>query len=255
MTITASIVSHGHAAQIAELLVRLAELQNPDLRRVVLTANIPEPELERICEKGRWPFDLQRIENQQPAGFGANHNRAFALDGQLGASQAFAVINPDVRLTGDPFPALIQALATSRAGCAYPLQVGEAGCAEDHERTLPSPLELLKRYFWPRRGAVGGRAPDWVNAAFLLFPEAVYARLGGFDARYHLYCEDVDICLRVQLAGLQLVRAPGACVIHAGRRATRTSGQHFLWHVASLWRLWNSDAYRNYQLLREKARL
>lgn len=249
MSITASVVSHGHAAQVAELLAQLAELKNADLQRVVLTANIPEPELELICEKSQWPFDLHRIENRKPAGFGANHNWAFALDEQLGASQSFAVINPDVSLIGDPFPALIEALAMPRAGCAYPLQLDEQGAVLDHERMLPSPLALLGRYLG-RRAPFRGGGPDWVNAAFLVFPHAVFARIGGFDTRYHLYCEDVDICLRLQLAGLQLIRVPAARVIHVGRRATRTSGQHFFWHVASLRRLWNSDAYRNYKSLR-----
>ena len=35
-----------------------------------------------------------------------------------------------------------------------------------------------------------------IPAAFLLLRREAYAEVGGFDERYHMYCEDVDLCLR-----------------------------------------------------------
>jgi len=66
--------------------------------------------------------------------------------------------------------------------------------------------------------------------------------MGGFDERYFMYCEDVDLCLRLRLAGLRLVRAP-VSVVHAGRGASRRSAVHLAWHVRSLLRLWCSRSF------------
>ena len=256
LSVTVSIVSHGHGTQVGELLAQLAELRNAGLRRVILTVNVPEadsPDTPR-CGDADWPFELRRIDNRTAAGFGANHNRAFAEDERLGASDCFAVVNPDVRLIGDPLPALLEALASEPAtGCAYPCQLDARGRPHDHERLLPSPLALARRYLGLERRLPRDAAPDWVNAAFLLFRREVFARLGGFDTRYHMYCEDVDLCLRLKLAGRTLVPAPQACVVHEGRRATRRSGRHLGWHLASLWRLWNSAPYRDFKRLRQSA--
>ena len=66
--------------------------------------------------------------------------------------------------------------------------------------------------------------------------------LGGFDARYFMYCEDVDLCLRLRLQGWQLVRA-AAQVQHQGSRASRRAWQPLAWHIHSLLRLWASPVF------------
>lgn len=251
--ITVSVVSHGHGAALLALLEQLARQRNPELQRLILTLNLPEPDIESelaaIAAAAR--FELRIVRNRVAAGFGANHNAAFALDTTAGTGPGshFAVLNPDLRLARDPFPALLACLAAAPdAGCAYPRQLDSDGQAQDHERTLPTPLALLRRYTARKAGApMAPMAPDWVNAAFLLFPAATFARLGGFDTHYHMYCEDVDLCLRLRLAGLRLLRCEQATVIHDAQRATRRSARHLLWHVASLWRLWHSSPYREFR--------
>lgn len=249
-SICVSIVSHGHGAAVARLLRDLAALDDSRLRRVVLTLNRPEPELAVLGQRP-WPFALDITENARPRGFGANHNRAFALDGRLGPSEAFAVLNPDLRLRGNPFGGLLRRLAgeAARVGACYPVQVDENGRRQDHERLLPTPARLLRRHLpGARRREVGaGDRPDWVNAAFLLLRREAYGSIGGFDEDYHMYCEDVDLCLRLQLAGWQLVRADDVVVVHAAQRASHRQPRHLAWHLRSLWRLWRSRAWQAYR--------
>ena len=80
----------------------------------------------------------------------------------------------------------------------------------------------------------------------MAFRADVFAGLGGFDERYFMYCEDVDICLRAQLAGYRLERAD-AKVVHHTQRRTLKSLRHLTWHVRSLLRLWRSPAYLQYK--------
>ncbi len=80
----------------------------------------------------------------------------------------------------------------------------------------------------------------------MAFKSTVFRELGGFDERYFMYCEDVDICLRMQLAGYSLARAD-ATVIHHTQRQTLKNLKHLAWHIRSLLRLWNSAAYKEFK--------
>ena len=252
-TLCASLVSHGQGAQVWALLQQLAALPGWQPQRVVLTLNIPEPDIAARVRAAAWPFDVQVLENVAPLGFGANHNRAFARDGEQGASDFFAVLNPDIAWDEgrNPFAAMRRALeGTPQAGLAYPVQLDAAGKAQDSERLAPTPARLLRRYApWGQRQEIGaGAAPEWVNAACILLPRAVYAQLGGFDEGFRMYGEDVDLCLRLQLAGWRMARTEGACITHRAGRASHRNAQHFVWHVASLWRLWRSPVWKQWRM-------
>ena len=50
-------------------------------------------------------------------------------------------------------------------------------------------------------------------AALIVRREAIDA-VGGFDERFHMYCEDNEWCLRMARAGWQLIFEPAAIVRH-----------------------------------------
>ena len=234
-----SVVSHGHGNLLQTLLQQLATqaLQAAaPITRVVLTQNIPEP--DPIAPASGWPFALELIRNAQPKGFGANHNQALA-----GARESqVCVLNPDVRVLDDgqrPFAQMSQVASEPGVGCAYPLQVDEHGVLQESERELPSPSALWRRRVLKQ----GQKQVDWVNAACMVIPADVWRSVQGFDEGYFMYCEDVDLSLRIRLLGLRLQRVP-VRIEHAGQRASSRQWRHLLWHVRSLLRLWSSSPYR-----------
>lgn len=240
-----SVVSHGHQTLVQELLNDLARFSAATVVRVVLTLNLPEAPPRSPA--GGWPFTLHIVRNKCPLGFGANHNHALA-----GATEEFVcILNPDVRWGGrDPLWPMVQSAAQAGVGCAYPAQFDAAGIRQDSERALPTPLALLRRRVLKQRDA----RVDWVNAACLVLPKQAWVAVGGFDEAYFMYCEDVDLCLRLRLAGLGVVRAP-VHVVHAGQRDSHRRWAHLRWHVMSLLRLWRSPVYREArQLLQAQAR-
>ena len=241
--IIVSIVSHGHGAMVADLLSDLAGFAAPGLS-VVLTLNVPEnlPALPA-------GLPVSIIRNDAPKGFGANHNAAF----RVVSGDYFCVLNPDVRLPANPFPALALLLDAPRAGVAAPLATNAQGQLEDSARRFPTLGRLALKFFNMLAGRrpssdyeAQGRLiePDWTSGLFMLFKTAGYEAVSGFDERYFLYYEDVDLCARLRLAGFRVLVDPAVRVVHEARRNSHRDFRHALWHAKSIVRFFTSSEYR-----------
>src|SRR5712692_834878 len=124
--ISVSIVSHGHAELAAQLFDDL-RVQKPTGIEVILTLNIEEA---LPFDPDAFPFSVKTIRNASPRGFATNHNAAFELaDGNF-----FCVLNPDIRVTADPFLALIKELRNPAVGAVAPLILDTDGAIEDSAR-------------------------------------------------------------------------------------------------------------------------
>jgi hypothetical protein len=235
-TVTVSIVSHGHGEWVERLLGQLCALHGDHIQHVVLTHNLPCAPV--ATPAAGWPFRFTELFNPEPAGFGANHNRAF----RHCSSDFFCVLNPDIELRdASVWAGLLERLRQPVVGCAYPLLFNPDGSRQENERELVTPLALLRRHLLKRPQ----RRVDWVSAAFWLVPAGTWRSLGGFDERYFMYCEDVDFCLRLQLAGWQLARAETAAG-HNAAWGSRRLGSHLAWHLRSIARLWATPPFRRY---------
>ncbi len=69
---------------------------------------------------------------------------------------------------------------------------------------------------------------DWVPGAFALVPHPVLKEVGGFDERFFLYYEEVDLCLRIKAAGYRIQYWPDVVVTHlGGASAMKVAGEPF----------------------------
>ncbi|MGJ7553813.1 glycosyltransferase family 2 protein [Variovorax sp. RB3P1] len=237
--ITISIVSHGQLALVLPLLDQLERHCRAAIAKVLLTQNIPEPDLLA----GRsWGFEVERITNASPKGFGANHNQAFARC----TSPWFLVLNPDIRLDSDVLTPLL-AQAAADAGLLTPriLEPGKAG-PEPH-RALLTPFEIVGR---KKPGYVRPTVPAWIPGLFMLFRSEAYRQVGGFDERFFMYGEDFDICARTRLAGWKLQVGEDLVARHDAQRDSHRSKKYLYWHVTSLLKVWLSGSFWRYWKLR-----
>lgn len=231
--VTVSIVSHGQLDMILPLLEELNQFSAALVDKVVLTHNLPEPDLLAGRHFG---FPLQRVHNSVPMGFGGNNNQAF----KHCESEWFLVLNPDIRFDGEVLAPLI-GLAAPRAGLLAPRILEPGKIEPEQHRRIITPLEILTRR---RPGYPIPDAPDWIPGLFMLFRGEAFREIGGFDdRRYFMYGEDFDICARVRLAGWHLQIGEALRVRHEAQRASRTSWRHLWWHVTSLLKLWASGAF------------
>ncbi|WP_232353323.1 glycosyltransferase [Cupriavidus oxalaticus] len=251
--ITVSIVSHGQASILTPLLAQLDEVSAVIPMNVIVTENLPGTrgaiKLDDVDDYG-----FEFIENTKPKGFGANHNAAFCQC----RTPYFFVLNPDLILDGDPFTPVLAFLSGERTGIVAPSIASPSGTIEDSARRVPTTGRLLDRMICRMRGdAQKSDYPigvdvdvDWVAGMFMGFKSEVFRQLHGFDERFHMYCEDVDVCLRTWCLGFRVVRLGRIVVRHDARRDSHRRFGYLAWHVRSLARMFLSATYWRFRLRR-----
>lgn len=230
--VTVSVVSHGQGELVATLLGDLARC--PQVGSIVLTQNLPEAEIpvpEEVAAR------LKVVRNMKPQGFAANHNAAF----RYCSTPFFCVLNPDIRMSENPFLGLVACLADPHVALAAPAVLNIRGEIEDSARHFPTPWGLFLKVMG---AADGGRLayrlgdsphhPDWLAGMFLLMRSDVFHSVDGFDIGFHLYYEDVDLCARLRNGGHDLLLCPSTHVVHDARRASRHNLRYLKWHLSSM---------------------
>jgi N-acetylglucosaminyl-diphospho-decaprenol L-rhamnosyltransferase len=237
MSISGVVVTHDPHPDLGRCLASLA----PQVEELVVVANLPL-ELEL-------PSNARLVENERPQGFSANVNRGVAKT----TAEFVVIANPDT----EPASGAVQILgdfATERPRC---------GIAGPQLRYPDGRWQPSRRRFPTVRGTLVRRTPlryfahpferqrdhyllderpeepvpaDWMLAAFLLLRREMLDELGGFDDRFRLYGEDIDLCYRAAKAGWERWYVPQALVTHryAAEIDRKLLTRHTLWHWRGL---------------------
>lgn len=247
--ITISIVSHGDAKRVDNLLAGLQKFENNISQiQVILTDNLGNdlPEFDPL------PWASMRIlRNARQQGFARNHNRAFEFSQGI----YFAILNPDLIFDSPVFERLIARLHDHRTDLIAPQIVDENGVTQDSFRSLPTPFEIVRRRlpgykFKPIEPNHEGMIhPDWVAGMFWLMRADAYRQLSGLDEKFRLYFEDVDFCARARLQGMRLGVDAQVRVRHDAQRSSRRNPYHLFLHIQSAARFFMSPVYRQFKRL------
>ncbi|NLD42711.1 MAG: glycosyltransferase family 2 protein, partial [Chloroflexi bacterium] len=88
------------------------------------------------------------------------------------------------------------------------------------DRILPRATYPMHR--WPTSGA---REVAVIKGACLVLRHSALDQVGLLDERYFMYTEEMDLCLRLALAGWRLHWVPEARVVHLGAASTRQAAE------------------------------
>lgn len=239
--VTVSVVSHNQVELVNKLLDDLA--QHSNVARCIVTHNIPENAIE---EPEKLKGKLVTIRNDAPLGFGANHNQAF----KNCDTSFFCVINPDITFKQDPFQSLVEVAEHKSLALVTPRVIEPSGHIADHARRFPTPVTLITRIFGAKVDfwQISDESllfPDWVAGMFLLFRSKDFASLGGFDERYFMYCEDIDICFRAWRAFKVVGVDTKQIAIHMAQKKSHRNLQHLRWHIMSILKFWYIHKFNN----------
>lgn len=175
--------------------------------------------------------DATLIVNQENRGFGQANNQGFAV----GNEPFILLLNSDARITQGAMRAMVDELQRHpEAGAIGARLVYPDGRFQASWYPFPSlwsyGLELagLSRAVFgphypsaPDASASGSHPADWVSGACMLLRREAVAAIGGFDADYHLYSEEMDLCRRLWQAGWSVRYCASAVAIHHVGQSTQ----------------------------------
>lgn len=238
MSVSAVVVSHGHAAELEQSLPALAS----QVDELVVVANVPG-------SVGALPPGARVVENIRPLPLAANVNVGIAAT----SCDLVLCANPDA-IAG---PGAVAALAgvmerRPRCGIAGPRMVWPDGTWQPSRRRFPTvagtlvrrtPLRKLRppyerqrdHYLLDERPTEPVQA-DWMLGAFLLQRRSMLEEIGGWDAGFRHYVEDIDLCYRAARAGWERWYVPDAVVQHAYAAVIDRTflSRHTWWHLRGM---------------------
>jgi len=218
MLYSISIVSHKQINLCTKAINTILKLvQDPE---IILTINVEEPldDLNIQCN------NLILINNEQPLGFGQNHNNAF----RKSSGKLFLIVNPDIEIIH------WENFSFEENTLYSPKVLDINGQPADNQRSYPTPLNLFQRKILKKTES----KLDWFGGMFLIVPRKLFQKVDGFDERFFMYLEDTDLSLRVKKSGGKLKVIKSCIVIHDAQRKSTKEKIHFYYHITSLFKFY-----------------
>ena len=221
------IVNWNAGAQLRECAASIAAASRAGftLKRVVVVDNGSRDDSLSGLEALGLPLTI--LANASNRGFGAASNQ-----GAAGSTSTYLLfLNPDTRLSADALSVAIASLqdpAHARFGLCGIQLVDAEGRVHRSCARHPRPSHFIAKMTGLDRLAPGlfpshvmsewdhaeDRQVDHVMGAFLLVRTSVFAKLSGFDERFFVYLEDLDLSLRARQAGSSTIYLAGTRAYH-----------------------------------------
>ncbi len=164
-------------------------------------------------------------------------NIGFSRANNLGASHArrryLIFLNPDTLASIDAVERLIAWMeAHPQVAAAGPMLRNADGSIQPSRRQFPSTLVLLlyalklhrvfpslpviQRYLRRNFAANRDQSVEQVMGACMIIRRDAFEKVGGFDERFHIWFEEVDLCKRLRSAGGEVWFTPSSSITHYG---------------------------------------
>lgn len=175
--------------------------------------------------------DVTFIENPKNGGYGYGNNLAI----KQAHGEFIAIINPDIFVLPNSVETMLAFIKQDENIAMVGPKLTNAdgtiqrSCGRYPDWRLPfyrrsflgktkSGQAWLKNYFYLNEDMNQPRQVDWLFGAFLLFRKTDFDKVGGFDERFFMYIEDIDLCRQINLTGKKIYYLPQATAIHLHQR-------------------------------------
>lgn len=223
--ISVVIVNHNGGPILLQTLDRVYRLGAVVSEVIVADNGSTDDSRDRI--RKRHP-EVLLLELGRNLGFGAANNRAVAF----ARSEKVLLLNSDAW----PAPGTLEKLAAAmdkspRIALTCPLLYYPDGKCQFHWAPTTSlfgeAVQLVRNRFEKKKLIHRLRWPGgFYTAACVLVRKSAFEEIGGFDERFFLYFEDVDLCLRLRRAGYRLRTVADAKAFHIkGGSQKKASGE------------------------------
>lgn len=201
--------------------------------------------------------DIRLIRNKQPYGFARNNN--------IGAREAkgryILILNPDTVLSRGAIDNLLEyAVAHPETGIVAPRLLNVDGSLQYSVRHFPSLYTLVSRMLTRGNDLADNKKVasylmkdlphdrpmhiDWCMGACFLISKQLYDELDGFDEKFFLYVEDMDICYRCWQKNRPVVYLPTSVITHTHQRSSMNLNKKTYTHARSFWHFFCKNKFR-----------
>lgn len=186
-------------------------------------------------------------------GYGAGHNIAIRESIDIGATYHI-VVNPDIYFEEGVIEKLIIYMNKySEVGLVMPRVLYPNGELQYLCKLLPTPFDLLFRRFLPWRRYVEKKNEKYelrftnysremevpsLSGCFMFVRIAVLKKVGGFDERYFMYAEDLDLCRRIGKVS-RTMYYPNVVVYHEYAKGSYKNRRLLRYHLSSVVKYFN----------------
>lgn len=212
-----AVVHHGDPEPTFRCLKTLAADSSSVDRRVALVDNMGNIASDDVAE------DVLLLKRPDNPGFGMAANFGIHTVDDDQRCALYLVLNHDVELAEGFLDAAASALEVGVGAAGGPIHVPEnppqlwyGGGGVNY---LTGTVRQLR---WTAE-AQRRRDVGFIPATAMAISPAAWREIGGFDPRFFLYNEDVDLCLRLRRAGWRLVFEP---LMACGHRIGAATGSN-----------------------------
>lgn len=246
MRISCAVVCYLNSpAQISRVLASVAGTSAGASLELCLTVidNSPAGALGQIAAR----FGASYLRTPENIGFGRAHNIAIRQAIETG-SDYHIILNPDTYFPGNVIPALAEFMEKNPdVGLVMPDIRYPDGSKQHLCKLLPSPVDLIFRRFFPKTYERTGQLARYelhasgydkimdvpsLSGCFMMVRTAVLKEVGGFDERFFMYLEDVDLSRRIRRVA-RTVFYPHVSIVHEYTKGSYKSGFLLLQHICS----------------------
>ena len=237
--ITASIVVYKENLKVLENAID-SFLGSPLSKKLYIIDNSPSNEFKNKIQND----SVEYIYSNKNVGFGKGHNSI--LHKLTSENKYHLILNPDVRFHPEILEKLVLKMESNESFSMIAPRVLNSNNELLHTaRRYPSLFELIFRFLgifkkFTIRGEYKNQnhkksfSPDFVQGSFMLFKTEDLLRLEGFDERYFMYMEDVDICRKIDLSGKRKLYFPATEIIHTHRKGSSKEFRLFFINISSI---------------------
>lgn len=223
------LVNWNSGALLRSALASIARHHDNLVGKVVVVDNFSSDDSMANIDMNGCEFSLNVISNGGNFGFGAACNQG----AKIGESEYILFLNPDAQLFDGSLRiplSYMQKAENSSVGISGVQLIDSNGkvsrtCARFPKVSLLFSQALgLNKFPWLRSWSqhmgewdhANDREVDQLIGAFFMIRRSIFEKLNGFDERFFVYFEEVDLSYRASQSGWRSVYLAGAQAFHAG---------------------------------------
>lgn len=212
--LTVITVTYNNEGVINDYLDSLKNL--PRISEVVIIDNNSTDNTVNILKKRK---EIKLIESMENLGF----SKACNLGAKNSNGEYLLFLNPDTKILDNAISKLLEFYKSHKnSGVVAPQLIEADGSIQPSVRKFPTVWGAIEEFYLGKTNAYEAYVPegsdpikvDAVFGAAMLIERQVFNVIGGFDEKYFMYYEDIDLCKKIKQRGLEIYYIPGSKVIH-----------------------------------------